>query len=181
MAKNCFIQYHNCGKLGRWPSIKKENGEKGDWGGIFTKKALPLEGNRVYLIAGVKQAGHAQNDYFLWEYIDVQSCRKDGNFLVYEGPRFPCKTPVLLNRIPEFAELKATSANFSTGLQDRGKLAISTFINDDSLYISLKEIEDPIEWQCEFEEKYITDEYWRDTMRDERGKAVEIPVEESST
>lgn len=168
--KSCYIQYHNVAKLGRWPGSDYEEGPKGDWGGIYSKKNMNLIGHKVYMIAGLRQAGKTHSDYFLWCYIDVQNMYVEDGVFVFEGPHYLCREPILLNDVEGFGELKTAAANFSTGLQDRIRLPISAFIMDESKYVPVKDC-DALERQCAFEDKYISDLYWRDTKRNKMGKA----------
>ena len=163
----CFIQYHSLNKMEYWPSVLRAS-SKG-WGGIVTKKSIDLIGKRIYMIAGVKQEQNTTTDYFLWSYIDVLEIHEKDGLFILNGPECICKQPIRLNDIEGFNELKKGAANFSTGLQDRGKFAISKFITDESHYVPVTSIKDPLQWQFDFEEKYIADIGWRETKRNKNG------------
>ena len=170
----CFIQYHSLNKMEYWPVVSGESSN--NWGCIRTKKCMNLIGKRVFLIAGVKQIQNKTTDYFLWCYVDVAEMFEDNGWIVLRGPNFICKQPIRLNDVVGFDELKKGAANFSTGLQDRGMFAISKFITDESHYVPIASIKDPLKWQFDFEEKFIADEYWRDTKRGKNGKPAWISV-----
>lgn len=153
MTQNCYVQYHNCKAMGRWPRYEMGKGPQADWGGFFTKKNMILVGEKVYLIAGIKSAGKKMNDYYLTGYTLVKEIYYDDGVYSMVGPEFLRKEPLLLNGLDGFEHyLRKTVNNFSLGLQNTCNDPFSAIITDESQYVPMAEAVDSYNnWLEEFE------------------------------
>lgn len=126
LEKCCYVQYHNFNALGYLPFEGSFfEGKIIDSGYTVSKKrdCLKLKGEKVYLIAGIKQKGHKQKDFFLWNYTQVEEIEvlddERGTQYGVRGTDFVCKKPIRLNDLPGFDYFaKHTMGSFAYGMQN---------------------------------------------------------------
>lgn len=174
----CYVQYHNFNALGYLPF---EGYTQNEWidnsGYTVTKKrdALKLKGEKVYLILGIKQKGHKQKDYFLWEYTLVEEVDvidgNDGPEYGIRGTQYICKKPLRLNDLPGFEHFaRNTMGSFAYGFQNVINDPFHEIIENESLFVLPKKSGmSGLEWIANFED-CLDDRNLTLTARDEKNR-----------
>lgn len=172
--KGCYVQYHNFNDLGYLP-FECYDDEQKDFSDSYTvsKKriSLGLKGEKLYLIVGIKQKGHKQKDFFLWDYTQVEEIEviddgAMGKQYGVRGTHFVCRKPVRLNDLPGFDYFfKHTMGCFAYGLQNVITDPFCKYIMDESNFSLFDDLnKSTLDWVADFEDN-LDDESLKLTRR----------------
>jgi hypothetical protein len=103
----CYLQYHNCDKLG-WVPLDPEPFLATEMGAYTSRReALEATGGRVLLIVSVGKPGRC----FLWEMFTVENIEPEGKDYLLSGPGWQLMPPQRLEG-EAFDEFRRACANF---------------------------------------------------------------------